>query len=434
MIDKILEMAARVAQDAEVFEVVSEETPVEFENNKLKSASTRSVKGYALRIVKDGKIGFSSTTKPDGAADLVQHAVETAQFGQEANFELPSQPAELPSVKVYDEEVAKVSVEQLVEIGQAVLDGIRQAEPDAQVAVGVEKAYGTHRLVNTKGLDVESKDTYFGIGASLELIQGTDMLQIWDGLDSRSKFEIAEVINAIKEKAARGKNIVPIDTRTMPVIFTPKGFEMTLSLPFAIAFSGKEVLQGVTPVSDKLGKQAMDPRISIYDDGIIDYSAASRPFDDEGLPTTRMPLVENGVVKNFIYDLATAAKAGAKPTGNGQRGLGSLPNPGYNGMVIQAGDTSLEDMIKGVEYGLLVDQTLGAWAGNARGGDFSGNVHYGLKIENGELVGRVKDVMVAGNVFEGLKNIGTIENISHRQSGGRWIPHILFSGLSVATR
>lgn len=427
-------MASRVAQDAEVFEVVSEETPVQFENNKLKSASTRSIKGYALRIVKDGRIGFSSTTKQDGAAELVEHAVETAQFGQEANFEMPSQPGTIPCVKVYDEEVAKIPVEQLVETGQTVLDGIRQAEPDAQVSVWMEKAYGNHRLVNTRGLDLTSDGTYYSIGASLELIQGTDMLQIWDGLDSRSKIDTIEIINAINKKAAIGKNIVPIDTRTMPVIFTPKGFEMTLSLPFSIAFSGKEVLQGATPVSDKLGKQAMDPRISVYDDGIIDYSTGSRPFDDEGLPTNRMPLVENGIVKNFIYDLVTAAKADAKPTGNGQRGLGSLPNPAYNGVVFQPGDTPLEDMIKGVEYGLLVDQTLGAWAGNVRSGDFSGNVHYGLKIENGELVGRVKDVMVAGNVFEGLKNIDTIENVSHRLAGGMWIPHILFSGLSVATR
>lgn len=434
MINKILEMAARVAQDAEVMEVTSQETPVEFENNKLKSVSTRSAKGYALRIVKDGRIGFSSTTKPDGAAELVEHALDTVQFGQEANFELPSQPAVLPNVKVYDEEVVKISVEQLVEAGQALMDGIRSNEPDAQVSVWIDKACGTQRLVNTRGLDVLSEGTYYSIGASLELIQGTDMLQIWDGLDSRSKIDIDELIKAICEKAALGKNIVPIDTRTMPVIFTPKGFEMTCSLPFGIAFNGKEVLQGATPVSDKLGKQALDPRLSVYDDGIIDFSTGSRPFDDEGVPANRMPLVENGVVMNFIYDLATAAKAGAKPTGNGHRGLGSLPNPGYNSIVFQPGDTSLEDMIKGVKYGLLVDQTLGAWAGNVRSGEFSGNVHYGLKIENGELVGRVKDVMVAGNVFDALKNIEAIENISHRQSGGKWIPHILFSGLSVATR
>jgi PmbA protein len=201
-----------------------------------------------------------------------------------------------------------------------------------------------------------------------------------------------------------------------------------------IAFNGKEVLQGATPVSDKLGKQEFDPRLSIYDDGTRDFSAGSAPVDDEGVATRRLPLIENGVVKNFIYDLESAAKAGKKSTGNGHRGLSSMPSPGYNAIIIEAGDKSLEEMIKGIEYGLLVDQTLGAWSGNVRGGDISGNVHFGIKIEKGELVGRVKDVMVAGNVFEALKNITAIENKCHTLTGGMCIPHILFSGLSVAAQ
>ena len=146
-----------------------------------------------------------------------------------------------------------------------------------------------------------------------------------------------------------------------------------------------------------------------------------------------MPLVEKGVIKNFIYDLDTAVRAGAKPTGNGQRGLGSLPSPSYNSVVIEAGEIPLAEMVRGIKYGLLVDQTLGAWAGNVRSGDFSGNVHLGIKIENGEMVGRVKDVMISGNVFEALRNIDAIEDKCHIRSGF-CAPHILFSGLGVAAR
>lgn len=433
MINKILEMAAGVAQHAEVYELVSEEVPIHFENNRLKYASSRSTSGYALRIIKDGKIGFSSTTRQDGTSDLVNHAVETAEFGQEARFGFPSQPSSIPSVKVMDPDVANLKVEQLVAVGQDVLDGIRQAEPEAQVSVGVEKAVSRRRIVNTNGLDLSSDSTYYSVGGGLELVRGTDMLQVWDGSDSRSKIDHAKVVSEIVEKAKAGRNITTIETRTMPVIFTPKGFFMTLGTPFLMAFSGKEVLQGATPVSDKMGQQALDPRISIYDDGTIDFLAGSCPFDDEGVPVSRLPLVENGVIKNFIYDLDTAARAGVKPTGNGQRGLGSLPSPSYNLTAFTAGQSTLADMIGSIKYGLLVDQTIGAWAGNVRSGDFSGNVHLGIKIENGKMVGRVKDVMISGNVFEALRNVEATEDKCHMKFG-IYAPHILFAGLSVASR
>jgi PmbA protein len=433
MIEKILEMAARQVQAAEVLEVENEETPVEFENNKLKTAATRSIKGYALRIVKDGKIGFSSTTKSDPEG-LIANALATAEFGQEAVYEFASKPESIPQVKTFDPAVTKITVEELVETGQNILDAIRQAEPDGQVGVGVEKSWSRQRLMNTKGLDVSYEATYYGMGGGLEIVRGTDMLQVWDSKDSRSKFDAADFANGIIYMAKVGRNVVPIETKTMPVIFTPKGFAMTLSTPLMMAFNGKEVLQGATPVSDKLGKQAFDTRLSVYDDGTRDFSAGSAPVDDEGVATRRLPLIENGVVMNFIYDLESGAKAGKKSTGNGHRGLSSMPSPGYNGVVFESGDKSLEEMIRGINYGLLIDQTLGAWTGNVRGGDVSGNVHFGIKIENGELVGRVKDVMVAGNVFEAFKNVASIENKCHTLSGGMCIPHILFAGLSVATR
>jgi PmbA protein len=261
------------------------------------------------------------------------------------------------------------------------------------------------------------------------------MLQIWDGRDSRASVDPSEFVTDMLEKARIGKRIVPIETRAMPVLFTPKGFADTFCLPLLIAFNGKEVLQGATPVSDKMGKQALDPRVSIYDDGTIDLNAGSRPFDDEGTAVRRLPLVEKGAVSNFIYDLDTAVRAGANPTGHGRRDLSSLPSPAYNGIIIEPGDVSIENMIRGVKNGLLVDQVMGAWSGNVRGGDFSGNVHYGIKIENGKMVGRVKDTMVTGNVFEALKNVEAIENRSHPLTGPlAALPHLLFPALSVSAR
>lgn len=433
MIEKILQKAKEVADQAEVFEVISEDSPVSFEDNKLKSVLTRSVKSYALRIIKNGRVGFSSSSKPDAADELVTNALATAEFGQQVGFQFPSQPSSIPGVKVFDKAVKDLSIEKMVETGQKALDEIRTAEPDAQVSIGLSRSYNTIRIMNTSGLDMSYTMSHYSFGGGLELIRGTDMLQVWEGNSARNLIDSKEIVKTIIDKTNLGKNVVPIDSKPMPVIFTPKGFSGALEDPLTMAFSGKEVLQGATPVSDKLGQQMLDPRISVYDDGTQDYASGSRPLDDEGVVVDRNPLIDKGVIKNFIYDLETAWKAGTKPTGNGDRGGNLVPMMGYNSIVIDPGDTPLEEMIKGVKYGLLVDQFLGAWAGNLRSGEVSANVHYGLKIENGEFVGRVKDVMIACNVFDIMKNVESIENKSHWE-GGLKAPHMLFPNISVSSQ
>jgi len=147
-----------------------------------------------------------------------------------------------------------------------------------------------------------------------------------------------------------------------------------------------------------------------------------------------LPLVEAGVIRSFYYDLQTASLAGVEPTGHGRRGLGSLPSPGLSNLIFAAGETSLEEMLAEIKQGLLVDQTMGAWAGNTLAGEFSGNVHLGYLIEDGELVGRVKDTMVAGNVFQALGDVLFVGDDPVWMGGTVRVPHLCFASLGVASK
>jgi PmbA protein len=129
-------------------------------------------------------------------------------------------------------------------------------------------------------------------------------------------------------------------------------------------------------------------------------------------------LIQDGVLKNFTYDLDTAGRAGTHPTGHGS-------TRSFTNLVINPGDTPVDEMINGVKEGLLVHDFLGLGQGNPINGEFSVNVFLGYKIENGELVGRVKDVMLAGNAFEALKDITTISQEREWVSG----PYTYFAGL-----
>jgi len=224
-----------------------------------------------------------------------------------------------------------------------------------------------------------------------------------------------------------------VPSRQLPVVFTPHGVASALISPLMAAFNGKIVLEGASPIGNKLGEAVFDEKLSLWDDPTLAYRPGSRPADDEGVPSQCTPLIEQGTVANFLYDLQIAALAHTRSTGNGRRG-GGLPTPSPSAFVIDSGDTSFEEMIQDMKEGLVIEQLMGATQGNILGGDFSGNVLLGYKVESGKIVGRVKDTMVSGNVYQVLKQIAAIG------SEAKWVgsflktPHIYCSSVAVASK
>jgi PmbA protein len=219
----------------------------------------------------------------------------------------------------------------------------------------------------------------------------------------------------------------------MPVLFSPRGVAFVLLRYVDVALSGRAVLQGASALSDKLGQEVFDPRLTMVDDSTLSGVPGSAPFDDEGVPTRRLPLIEQGVVRNFYYDLQTAGLAGKESTANGYRSPASLPSPSTGVVVIEPGETPYAELLSGIEEGVLVESTTGA-AGNVYSGDFSGNIQGGYKIKDGKLVGRVKNTMVAGNVFTDMRQLGGISRETEWVGGGLQTPSLLFTELGISTR
>jgi PmbA protein len=207
---------------------------------------------------------------------------------------------------------------------------------------------------------------------------------------------------------------------------------IALLLSLGLGLDGKNVFLGASPLGGKIGQVIADPRLTITDDPFVDYGPNTSPFDDEGVPRQPLPLVENGVLRNFIYDLDTAGRAGAKPTGHGR-------NRRLTNLIISPGDIPYAEMLRDIRQGLLVHEFLGLGQGNPLNGEFSVNVFLGYKIENGEIVGRVKDVMLAGNAYDALKNIAALSQEREWVSGpyAWWpglMPYIQVNKLSVVAK
>ncbi len=434
--EQVLALARRSSSWAEVYMASEEETPVAFEANRLRSIETRQARELALRVVVEDRIGFASSSNLDDPKALVRDALATARFGPRSALAYPRQRVEEGDLGLYDEAVATLSVDAMVQMGQQMVDRVRARGEDLLCDADVRRSTASVRIMNSSGGYGSFRQTVVSVGLHANRVRETDMLDIYESDASchLGSLDASGVVQALLSKLDLADPVVPVSSAMLPVIFTPKGVAMTLLAPLQAALNGRSVLQGSSPLAGHLGERMFDGGFSLFDDGRVPDRATSAPVDGEGVATRRTTLVEGGRVSAFYYDLQTAGLASAESTGNGQRSLGGLPSPGMHAVRIAAGSVPYEAMLADVREGLLVDQTMGAWAGNVLGGEFAGNVHLGFKIENGRLVGRVKNTMVSGNAFSALGQALGIGRETQWVGGVAEIPHLYLPSLAVATQ
>jgi PmbA protein len=431
----LLDAARRLgASQAEVYAVASEETPVRFEANKLKELNARHTSGVAIRVVVDGRIGFASSTRPGDVEDVVRAAVETAPFGPEAQFDFPSNGA-APEVGVFDAATEALSVDAMIETGQSLVDAALAIEPELLCDASVRRAVAEATIANSNGGHYGYKGTSLMAWLHGTLVRGTDMLFVGDGDASCGTDLAIDTIKAsVERQLGHSRRTAEVRTAELPVVFTPIGVAEALAMPLTLAFSGRAVHLGQSPLTGRLGEEMYDERLSVVDDPLLAGRVASRPFDDEGVASRALPLVQAGVVRNFMYDLQTAGLAKTDSTGAASRSLASQPAISTSNLVIEPGDTTFDEMVRGIDEGLVVEELMGAGQGNVMGGDFSGNVLLGYKIEGGEIVGRVKDAIVAGNVHEALKRLVAIGSETRWVGGTISTPPLWFERLTVSAK
>lgn len=425
-INQLIEKAMVKAQGAQASLGQSESTAVSFENDKLKSVKSSQSTGMSVKVIVDGKIGTSHTTDIDDVDGVVTRALEAAEFGSPSHFDFPG-PQRGTEVKVCDDAVYPVTKQEMVRIGEEMMSLVKDYNPDILLGAGATKGVAISQFANSAGTVYSTETTNFAVWVDGQLVRGTDLLLAGHGFGWKKReidhMEIAQKAIALFKMA---ENIAPITSGDMPVIFTPEGMKVLL-LALALGVDGKNVVLGSSPLAGKLGEKIADDSFTITDNPLIDYAGNSGMYDGEGVPHQITPLIEDGILKNFLYDLDTAGRAGAKSTGNG---VGCSPT----NLVIKEGDTTYEDMVKHTREGVIVHDVLGLGQGNPMSGEFSVNLHLGYKIENGEIVGRVKDVMLAGNTYDALKNIAAIGDTAEWAGGSLLTPPIQIAKLSVVAK
>jgi PmbA protein len=199
------------------------------------------------------------------------------------------------------------------------------------------------------------------------------------------------------------------------------------------ATHARNVYEKVSPLTGRIGEQVLSEKLTLKDDPLDDRLPGARAFDDEGTPCRGLMLFEHGVLRAFYNDRFYAHKTGTEPTGHGWRGdVTARPQPSLAHLKLVPGEHSFEAMLKLMDRGVIGVMALGAHSGNRLNGDYSIGLAPGLWVEEGAIVGVVKDSLVSGNVYDDLKKVIAVEDRAHNGPMGR-LPSLLLDDVSFTT-
>jgi PmbA protein len=196
-----------------------------------------------------------------------------------------------------------------------------------------------------------------------------------------------------------------VATQKAAIVFDPRMAQSLLAHVFE-AVSGDSIYQDASFLTGKLGERVAAETVTIIDDGTMPGLWGTSPFDAEGVPSRRTPVIERGVLKNYLLNTYTAKKLGLKSTGNASRGLSGATYVGNGNFFLEPGVASEEELLKQVGTGFYVTELLGQGV-NVVNGDYSRGAA-GLWIENGELAYPVAEVTIAGNLKDMLMSIEAV--------------------------
>jgi PmbA protein len=427
------------AKQAEAWVEVGRESSVRVREGQIEDLTQATGKGVGLRVFVQGRLGFAySSDFSDAAIDaFVTRAVELAKSAA------PNKLNGLPDKKLY---AGRADVGQLYDPRVAGLDPewkikaaleVEKAGKsfDARIktfdSVGAGESVSEVHFANSEGASGEYEGTYVYLYAVPVATDGTQ-LQTSYWVDYKRFFDDLEPPESVGREAARRAvrmlGAKKVKTQAVPVVLDP-----LMSASFigsvAAAANGDAVFKKSSFLTGKLGAQIAAKSVTLVDDGLYPKGLGTAPFDGEGLPTRRNALIEDGVLKTYLYDAFTARKAKAQATGSASRGYRSMPHIGTHNLYLEPGKQAPEEIIKGVKNGFYVTAMLGHGI-NLVTGEYSRGAN-GLWIRDGELAEAVQEVTVAGNVLKMLEGIDAIgSDLTFRGSTGA--PTLRFGELAVS--
>jgi len=433
MMEKLLEIAKGRGCKAEVFSVRNKDLSMSKVNGSVSDVSASIQSGVSLRVIRDGKIGMAYTKNLINREELVDNALASMAAGVNADYDFPATGAVSHLVE-YDEEVEDRGYPYLKDLISG-LEPLYKKMKDGILSLHAGTVISEIAIKNTSGADLLQKESgVYSMGNALYPGTATGLRTVFQG-KSKVVIHIPDVVRSV-QNFNDSLPEVEIGEGRMKVLLPPEVL-YAITWRLGSASSGKAFYEKVSPLLEKKGHKVFSPMISLVSDPTTG-NTGTRLFDDEGVRTGRVPIFENGVFTRAYNNLDYSSKLGEDAIGTGFRGgmwggdkVSMSPSPSLSFATYQTGDKSFEDMLSMMDRGVIIFGALGAHSGNILNGDLSIGLSPGLYVENGKVAGRVKDGMIAGNVYEMLSRTLAVENRPHYTGSMYENPSILLDDVSV---
>jgi PmbA protein len=430
---------ARGASEGDVLFAEGETFSAQVRLKEVEKISSAKSKGLGLRLFfgKRSAIVSTSDLSPPALSRLVDDACALAACAEEDSFSgLPERSAcatTFPSLDLTDPEIGRLTLDEKIDLARRAETAALDFDP---------------RLTNSEGGDFSHSDatvlyvtsggfvgSYSAAHASLSVSPiasagGQMQRDYW--YSSGRKLSHLERPESVGQTAARrtlrrlGARQVP--TQQVPVIFDSETAASLIG-HLASAISGYALYKKASFLIDQLGEIIAAPEVTIIDDPTLPSGLGSRPFDGEGLPSTKRTIVERGRLSSYLLDTYSGKKIGLPSTGHAARGTADAPSVGATHFYLAPGPHTPEEIIASVKTGLYVTDLIG-FGVNGVTGDYSRGV-CGIWIENGELTYPVEEVTIAGSLrdmFRQIEMIGADLNLSRSLAA----PTLKISQMTVA--
>lgn len=422
LIDDIIREGERRADEVEVFYVRGSSISAEIKQSIVGTAEKSREWAVAIRTIKDGRIGMSSTSDPEKWRECLAAALASGRIATPQEWHGLPKPAELVGTAPSADPDLIVDADGAAALIAGLLEGAEEY-PVAVAGGGADLARSHLTIANSSGVLYGMERT--SVSVSLEAIREQSTGYEFDAsvfaadIDPRS---VGKQAAFLASHSVGGKEI---PTGRYDVVLSPIAAAQLLGTILILALSGRNVKAGRSYLADKLGEQCMDESLSIVDDPFA-RGMGSTCWDAEAVPTQKLEFVRDGVLRSFAYDLKTAYRYGEDSTGSATRsGVGGAPAIGIHNLVVDGPRSRVDD-----ERAIFVHTVVGAHTANPFSGDFSLEISNAYWIEDGEAGEPIRTAMFAGNVFEMLRNIDGLGNDS-RLVGRLIIPSIRFNNQHI---
>ena len=409
----LLNLAERVgAEEAEVFGLVARSVDVDLRKDLVEMASESYNQGLGLRAVLNGAVGFSSTSDLSKLETVAQSAVAAARArkGDAKWRRLPLQERLASPQGVFDPAIEKMGPEDCIEMAAVLLEGCAAVSGAKPSTGGIACASITEFVLNSNG--VEAVETSTVMYASLDAVaKGDEELATGYEFENSRDLQPRYGINGIEhighsaaELAKRSLGGRKGETGETEVLLGPVAFAEILEAAFVPSVYADNVQKSRSSLIGKRGQLIGDENLTIIDDGLLKGGMATSAFDGEGVPSQRTSIIEEGVLNGFLYDSYTAGKDDVKSTGNaGRAGYSGVPRVGTTNLIVASSDP--RDVLAETKDGVFVNAVIGAHTANPVSGDFSVEGRNVFLIKDGEVEKPLRSLMLAGNVFDLLKQV-----------------------------